>query len=174
MSDAQFDEIFEKLGIVISDIIKKREYQTIRGDIIYNKFIDKFDYKSPVIKTAIKSQKSRIINLFNENIDNFKNFCSYHTENIDTGVRTIINFIVDVSNDSEIERQWDRYKSKLLRGGKIRKSIKTIKSNYKKTTTKPRKWSQKYKNSINCRRPKGFSQKQHCKYGRKNNLKTIL
>jgi len=32
---------------------------------------------------------------------------------------------------------------------------------------KPRKWSQKYKNSINCRRPKGFSQKQHCKYGRK-------
>jgi len=29
------------------------------------------------------------------------------------------------------------------------------------------KWSLKYKKSINCRRPKGFSQKQHCKYGRK-------
>jgi hypothetical protein len=29
------------------------------------------------------------------------------------------------------------------------------------------KWSQKYKKSINCRRPKGFSQRQHCKYGRK-------
>jgi hypothetical protein len=29
------------------------------------------------------------------------------------------------------------------------------------------KWSLKYKNSINCKRPKGFSQKQHCKYGRK-------
>ncbi len=29
------------------------------------------------------------------------------------------------------------------------------------------KWSMKYKKSINCRRPKGFSQKQHCKYGRK-------
>jgi hypothetical protein len=28
------------------------------------------------------------------------------------------------------------------------------------------KWSLKYKNSINCKRPKGFSQKQHCKYGR--------
>jgi hypothetical protein len=26
----------------------------------------------------------------------------------------------------------------------------------------------KYKKSINCKRPKGFSQKQHCKYGRKN------
>lgn len=29
------------------------------------------------------------------------------------------------------------------------------------------KWSQKYKKSINCRRPKGFSQRQYCKYGRK-------
>ena len=29
------------------------------------------------------------------------------------------------------------------------------------------KWSLKYKRSINCRHPKGFSQKQHCKYGRK-------
>lgn len=30
-----------------------------------------------------------------------------------------------------------------------------------------RKWSKKYKKSINCKKPKGFSQKQHCKYGRK-------
>jgi thiol-disulfide isomerase/thioredoxin len=28
------------------------------------------------------------------------------------------------------------------------------------------KWSRKYKLSINCKRPKGFSQKQYCKYGR--------
>lgn len=28
------------------------------------------------------------------------------------------------------------------------------------------KWSAKYKRSINCNRPKGFSQKQYCKYGR--------
>ena len=31
---------------------------------------------------------------------------------------------------------------------------------------KNRKWSMKYKKSINCNRPKGFSQKQHCKYGK--------
>ncbi len=30
------------------------------------------------------------------------------------------------------------------------------------------KWSLKYKRSINCKRPRGFSQKQHCKYGRKH------
>jgi len=29
-----------------------------------------------------------------------------------------------------------------------------------------KKWSKKYKESINCKHPKGFSQKQHCKYGR--------
>jgi hypothetical protein len=34
-------------------------------------------------------------------------------------------------------------------------------------TKKGGKWSLKYKRSINCNRPKGFSQKQHCKYGRK-------
>jgi hypothetical protein len=28
------------------------------------------------------------------------------------------------------------------------------------------KWTRKYKTSINCKKPKGFSQKQYCKYGR--------
>jgi hypothetical protein len=32
---------------------------------------------------------------------------------------------------------------------------------------KKRKWSITYKKRINCNRPKGFSQKQYCKYGRK-------
>lgn len=35
------------------------------------------------------------------------------------------------------------------------------------------KWTIKYKKSINCRKPKGFSQKQYCKYGRKKTEKTI-
>jgi len=40
-----------------------------------------------------------------------------------------------------------------------------------KTATRRRrrhKWSLKYKRSIDCNHPKGFSQRQHCKYGRKN------
>lgn len=43
-------------------------------------------------------------------------------------------------------------------GGKKRKT---------KKVKRKRKWSLKYKKSINCKRPKGFSQKQYCKYGRK-------
>ena len=33
-------------------------------------------------------------------------------------------------------------------------------------------WSNKYKKSINCRNPNGFSQKQYCKYGRRRRKKT--
>lgn len=44
-----------------------------------------------------------------------------------------------------------------------RRKLKTV-----KTTKKRRHWSMKYKRSIDCNHPKGFSQRQHCLYGRKN------
>ena len=37
--------------------------------------------------------------------------------------------------------------------------------------TRGGKWSMKYKKSINCNKPNGFSQKQYCKYGRKKTIK---
>ena len=49
-----------------------------------------------------------------------------------------------------------------------RKRVGTNKIGAKKIGSKKGgKWSMKYKKSINCNKPKGFSQKQHCKYGRK-------
>jgi len=36
-----------------------------------------------------------------------------------------------------------------------------------------KKWSIKYKKSIHCNNPKGFSQKQYCKYGRRTHTKKI-
>ena len=39
-------------------------------------------------------------------------------------------------------------------------------------TQKKHRWSIKYKRSINCNRPRGFSQKQYCKYGRKTKTKS--
>ena len=44
---------------------------------------------------------------------------------------------------------------------RVKRSRKTSKG------SRNRKWSAKYKRSINCRRPMGFSQRQYCKYGRK-------
>ena len=32
----------------------------------------------------------------------------------------------------------------------------------------------KYKKSINCKKPKGFSQKQHCKYGRRRTRRNVV
>ena len=42
-----------------------------------------------------------------------------------------------------------------------------LKNNKKTKKLYGGKWSLKYKRSINCKKPKGFSQKQYCKYGRK-------
>ena len=63
----------------------------------------------------------------------------------------------------------DEIKIKLEKRKLINRKTES-KSNKKLKTeggTKSRRWSMKYKRSINCKRPRGFSQRQHCKYGRK-------
>lgn len=66
--------------------------------------------------------------------------------------------------------KWIKSKVRVIRGGrKILCNIPT-KRLYNLPTKRRSgggKWSLKYKKSINCRKPKGFSQRQHCKYGRK-------
>ena len=58
----------------------------------------------------------------------------------------------------------------------IRLAKKAMKK-YNKGTRRVKKikigggWSKKYKKSINCKKPKGFSQRQYCKYGRKKKKK---
>jgi thiol-disulfide isomerase/thioredoxin len=50
---------------------------------------------------------------------------------------------------------------------RIKPSKKQIKKTRKaKNIYRGGKWSRKYKLSINCKNPKGFSQRQYCKYGR--------
>ena len=45
--------------------------------------------------------------------------------------------------------------------------FKFPKRNKTRKVYKGGKWSITYKKRINCKKPKGFSQRQHCKYGRK-------
>jgi thiol-disulfide isomerase/thioredoxin len=52
-------------------------------------------------------------------------------------------------------------KKSSMRGGSRAKRARRTKR--AKRTRGGRKWSLKYKRSINCRRPRGFSQRQHCK-----------
>jgi hypothetical protein len=78
---------------------------------------------------------------------------------------TIENFedsdIINKNRSIDSFVEW--IKSKEQKGGKTRKTRKGGKTR----KMLGGKWSLKYKRSINCKRPKGFSQKQHCKYGRK-------
>ena len=68
-----------------------------------------------------------------------------------TSISCVSNFF---SCEKENVENKTKYTAKKQRGGKTKKRLYT-------------KWSNKYKRSIKCRRPKGFSQKQYCKYGRK-------
>jgi hypothetical protein len=54
----------------------------------------------------------------------------------------------------------------------LRRNSADSKPNTSKSKTTGGKWSRKYKKSIDCKNPKGFSQKQYCKYGRKTQKKS--
>jgi hypothetical protein len=56
-------------------------------------------------------------------------------------------------------------------GGKKNHTNKKYTMKMRKNKKSKKRWSLKYKRSINCKRPRGFSQRQYCKYGRKKNLK---
>jgi hypothetical protein len=66
-------------------------------------------------------------------------------------------------NKNKTENTSKQEKHERSKTSKRQKNNKT----QKKNQSGGRKWSRKYKKSINCRRPRGFSQHQYCKYGRK-------
>jgi thiol-disulfide isomerase/thioredoxin len=82
----------------------------------------------------------------------------YEDSSISIKDRTIDSLVEWI--ESKISKQTGGSKSK--RGTRTKRENKTRK--YRK---KGGKWSLKYKKSINCRKPKGFSQRQYCKYGKK-------
>jgi hypothetical protein len=113
---------------------------------------------------------------------NILSFCSSKTRSMITQQVTnpksvivaggSIQYGAGISQDqinAYIEGQSFMYGAGLRNNKKVSKVVK-IKRNTKKTTKSgtAKKWSAKYKRSINCKKPKGFSQKQYCKHGRKN------
>ncbi len=90
---------------------------------------------------------------------------NYEDSNINNKDRTIDSFVEWVKLKSGEDNISNSDKENY-----IHKNHKTHKRRQFGGTRRKRggKWSLKYKRSINCKRPKGFSQKQHCKYGRKN------
>jgi hypothetical protein len=78
-------------------------------------------------------------------------------------IETNINHTISMNPTSSAKHVYHRIKTK---------KHKKIHNNYTRNQNKHKykhrggKWSRKYKLSINCNSPKGFSQRQYCKYGR--------
>jgi thiol-disulfide isomerase/thioredoxin len=72
----------------------------------------------------------------------------------DRSIDSFVNWINSKINNNPVKHQNTRHNYTKHRGGT-------------KKGKKGGKWTKKYKQSINCKKPKGFSQKQYCKYGRK-------
>jgi thiol-disulfide isomerase/thioredoxin len=86
---------------------------------------------------------------------------NYEDSNIENKDRTIDSFVEWI----KAKTGEDEITNSSTKGGK--RSRRSKMTRRKSRTKRGGKWSLKYKRSINCRKPKGFSQKQHCKYGRK-------
>jgi len=102
----------------------------------------------------------------NKNVEDFED-CALSDEYKNRTIDSFVNWITyklkepkgsDDKNVSDVSGGKRRTTGKRRSSGKRRKSGKMITGG---------KWSRKYKKSINCNRPKGFSQKQYCKYSRK-------
>ena len=83
---------------------------------------------------------------------------NYEDSNIENKDRTVDSFVewIKLKSGEDVDKENKQT------GGKRRSKTRKLRKN-----KKGGKWSAKYKRSINCKRPKGFSQKQYCKYSRK-------
>jgi hypothetical protein len=63
--------------------------------------------------------------------------------------------------------RWIQHKVASSSSHKKRRHAKSTRRHKRNRSQRGGKWTLKYKKSINCKKPKGFSQRQHCKYGRR-------
>ena len=89
---------------------------------------------------------------------------NYEDSDISKKDRTIDSFVEWIKNKTK-EKNITKSENKHSKTKSHKKSSLKLGGGTRKK--RGGKWSLKYKRSINCRRPKGFSQKQYCKYGRK-------
>ena len=88
-------------------------------------------------------------------------------------IESKINKVISTTPTSSVKNVYNRI-SQTKKHNKKKHSYKGHTNKHKKhkkghkTRHRGGKWSKKYKLSINCKKPKGFSQKQYCKYSLRN------
>lgn len=102
-------------------------------------------------------------------IDPNKSNYNIESVNIIDGITTVNTVYIDANTKKEQNGPSSIIGYCLTQPGTFTGGLNSNKSRKSRSTRKKigGKWSLKYKRSINCKRPRGFSQKQHCKYGRK-------
>ena len=133
-------------NIVVADIDKN-----LLSSLKYIGDIDGF----PTMKFI--SQKGKIVE-------------SYENANIpkkDRSVKSFVNWIESKINPSQMKGGSPQQLVRRLHNNYGTQKYKTRRNKSNSKSKKRRKWSLKYKRSINCNHPKGFSQKQYCRRQKK-------
>jgi len=129
------------------------------------------DMKTSSYEDSNVKNKNRSAESFREWINHYVNMNKRHKPE-----KLHKPLLLMTHNNSSEKQDVYNYKSNLLSRSKSSNSSKSSKRKSKKTqkinSQMGGKWSLKYKRSINCKRPKGFSQRQHCKYGRPNHRRS--
>jgi thiol-disulfide isomerase/thioredoxin len=159
LESALKDNYDNKDNLVVVDLNKD-----LLSEIINKKIgsIDGFPTMKYLKDGKIETYENSVISKKDRSTDSFINW-------IESKINTVVStsspqnvYKRIVSKHNKSQKKHSRYNNKKRtihnKTKHHRKSVKNLKGG---------KWSQKYKNSINCSNPKGFSQKQYCKYGRK-------
>ena len=134
-TEGQKKEIFDKLKVVVKDIIESNGFTpgvvgiTITGEDFYNKFISLFDsWKSPVIKAGLKSKKDDIIELFNiiyeNNTDQILQLAHAGGKDIKKRTIGVMDFVIDKVEEItgyQVTTDWQTYKTANPSGGQRRR-----------------------------------------------------
>jgi hypothetical protein len=142
------------------DLIKAAVLLKDWADIKIHQFLAKKRDRAESYRYLAEEYKRKANSLTNHSSDYYKNLIKDSNE-AEAEAERIEKLQAEVIEADEHNDKEGGYKKR--------------KSNRKHPSKRPHnrkqhkhKWSLKYKRSIDCKHPKGFSQRQHCKYGRKN------
>jgi hypothetical protein len=158
-----FDYRDQNKGIVMAHI-DQNNLDRIHG-VVGNYSVSGFPTMLHVHKNKISSyedsnvkNKNRSAESFREWINNYVNMSGVGNSKGESNMEKLHRPLLSMSISNR-SRSRSRNKS-------------TSSKHSKKRGQTGGKWTLKYKQSINCKHPKGFSQRQHCKYGRPNHRRT--
>jgi hypothetical protein len=136
------------------EYVKNEDENTDIND--YNNFKPRFDHVSALFDELMETGLAPIIEQKALARETYR-LASEHHYTLYQQQQSLMRIVSDIERKLKIALISDRQLNQ-ARGKRQHKS--------KKKGKRGGAWSAEYKKSINCKRPRGFSQKQYCKYGK--------